>query len=368
MGLAGLRSVWPGLRRKPRWTAAALYAGSAALLFSAPLWLSPFRLQLLGKFLTFALVAIAIDLVWGYAGMLSLGHGVFFGLGAYALGMFLKLEASGSRVPDFMFWSGLFELPAFWEPFRRLEVALAAAILVPAALGLGLGYLVFRNRVRGPYFAIITQALALITSTLFVSQQAYTGGTNGITNFSTILGRPVASPQVQRTFYLITATALLLAVLFGRWLASTPYGRLLVAVRESESRVRFSGYDAAWIKASILCVSAALSGLAGALYLPQVGIVSPALLGVVPSIEMVVWVAVGGRSTIYGAAIGAVLVNAAKTALSETYPSGWLYLYGALFGATVLLFPRGLAGLPAAASRLWRSRRPAASAGAAGAR
>lgn len=357
-----------GFRREWRWTTPLLFTAVAALLFSAPLWLSPFRLQLFGKFLTFALVAIAIDLVWGYTGMLSLGHGVFFGLGAYAIGMFLKLEASGRRVPDFMFWSGLFELPAFWEPFRRLEVAVAAAVLVPAALGLGLGYLVFRNRVRGPYFAIITQAMALITSTLFVSQQAYTGGTNGITNFSTILGRPVADPAVQRFFYLITAAAVLLAALFGRWLTSTPYGRLLVAVRESENRVRFSGYNAAWIKASILCVSAALSGLAGALYLPQVGIVSPALLGVVPSIEMVVWVAVGGRATIYGAAIGAVLVNAAKTALSEALPSGWLYLYGALFAGTVLLFPKGLAGLPAAVARLWRAARAAAPAGAAGVR
>lgn len=336
---------------------AALCAATAALLFSAPLWLSPFRLQLLGKFLSFALVAIAIDLVWGYTGMLSLGHGVFFGLGAYALGMYLKLEASGTRVPDFMFWSGVFQLPALWKPFRSLGVAAFTAVALPAAIGFGLGYLVFRNRVRGPYFAIITQALALITSTLFVSQQAYTGGTNGITNFSTLLGRPLADPAMQRLFYLITAAAVLLAVIFGRWLVATPYGRLLVAVRESENRVRFSGYNAAWIKAGILGISAALSGLAGALYLPQVGIVSPALLGVVPSIEMVVWVAVGGRATVYGAAAGAVLVNFCKTLLSEAFPSGWLYLYGALFVGTVSLFPKGIAGVASGLGKAWRSAR-----------
>jgi len=323
-----------------------------AVLFTAPLWLSPFRLQLLGKFLAFALVAIAIDLIWGYTGMLSLGHGVFFGLGAYAMGMFLKLEASGRWPPDFMLWSGMFELPALWRPFRSFAFASAASILVPAALALVLGYVVFRNRIRGPYFAIITQALALIVSILFVGQQPYTGGTNGITNFSTMLGAPLGNPAVQRTLYLITAAAVVLAVAFSRWLVNTPYGRLLVAVRESENRVRFCGYDAAWIKVSIFVVSAALAGLAGALFIPQVGIISPAMMGVVPSIEMVVWVAVGGRGTIYGALLGALLVNFAKTFLSESFPSGWLYLYGALFAGTVLFFPAGIAGVFTRAGRL----------------
>jgi len=328
----------------------------SAVLFTAPLWLSPFRLQLLGKFLAFALVAIAIDLIWGYTGMLSLGHGVFFGLGAYAMGMFLKLEASSPWVPDFMFWSGIFELPALWKPFRSFPFALAASVLVPALAAACLGYLVFRNRIRGPYFAIITQALALIVSILFVGQQPYTGGTNGITNFSTMLGWPLSSEAVQRTLYLITAAVVVLAVALARWLVSTPYGRLLVAVRESENRVRFCGYDAAWIKVGILALSAALAGIGGALFIPQVGIISPAMMGVVPSIEMVVWVAVGGRGTVYGALAGAVLVNLAKTFLSEAMPSGWLYIYGALFIGTVLFFPGGLAGIATSVGRQMRAR------------
>lgn len=333
----------------------ALVAAMTVVFLSAPLWLSPFRLQLLGKFLAFAMVAVAIDLIWGYTGMLSLGHGVFFGLGAYAMGMFLKLEASGAWVPDFMFWSGLFELPGFWKPFRSFPFALAAAVAAPALLGLGIGYLIFRNRVRGPYFAIITQALALIVSILFVGQQAYTGGTNGITNFSTMLGWPLANPGVQRVLYLITAVALVLTVLLARWLVGTPFGRLLVAVRESENRVRFSGYDAAWIKASILAISAGIAGLAGALFVPQVGIISPAMLGIVPSIEMVVWVAVGGRATVYGPVIGAVVVNLAKSLLSEAMPSGWLYLYGALFVGSVLFFPKGIAGIARSVGAAWRT-------------
>lgn len=347
-----------------RVAAVAAAVASLAALASAPFWLSEFRLQLLGKYLALALVTVSVDLVWGYGGMLCLGQGVFFGLGAYALAMFLKLEASGEWLPDFMSWSGLSELPGFWRPFASFPFAVASAILAPALLAGGLGYLVFRQRVRGPYFAIITQALALIATTLLVGQQPYTGGTNGITDFSTLLGHPLDDPRVQRVLYYATAGALVGSLLFARWLMGTSLGRLLIAVREGENRVRFSGYDPARIKAGVFALAAAMAGLGGALFVPQVGIISPAMIGVVPSIEMVVWVALGGRGTLFGAVAGALLVNLAKTYLSEAYASGWLYLYGLLLVAVVAA-PGGLAGLLQRLARAGPRRPGAAPAGAA---
>lgn len=316
-----------------------------ALLLSAPLFLSEFRLSLLGKFLAYAILALGIDLIWGYTGMLSLGHGVFFGLGAYCTAMYLKLEAAAGGLPDFMSWSGLTELPWFWKPFQYGWFALGMAIVLPVALAAVLGYLTFRSRIRGVYFSILTQALALIFVILFIGQQPYTGGTNGITNYKTIFGHYLTNPSVQTTLYLITVLFLVFTYLFCRRLTSSRFGRILVAIRDSENRLRFSGYDPVLFKVFVFALSAGIAGLAGILFVTQVGIISPAMMGIVPSIEMVIWVAVGGRGTLTGAVIGAVLVNAAKSSFSESFPDAWLYFLGTLFVLAVLLFPDGIMGL-----------------------
>jgi urea transport system permease protein len=315
------------------------------LLLFAPLFLSEFRLSLLGKFLAFAILALGIDLMWGYTGMLSLGHGVFFGLGAYCTAMYLKLEAAAGGLPDFMSWSGLTKLPWFWKPFQYGWFALGMAIILPAALAAVLGYLTFRSRIRGVYFTILTQALALVFVILFIGQQPYTGGTNGLTNYKTIFGYYLTSSSVQTTLYLITILFLVLTYLFCRRLMGSRFGRILVAVRDSEDRVRFSGYDPALLKVFVFTLSAGIAGLAGILFVTQVGIISPAMMGIVPSIEMVIWVAVGGRGTLTGAIIGAVLVNAAKSNFSELFPDAWSYFLGMLFILAVLLFPDGIMGL-----------------------
>lgn len=315
------------------------------LLALAPLILSDFRLNLLGKFLTFAIVAVGLDLIWGYTGVLSLGHGVFFGLGAYCMGMYLKLEASGGSLPDFMMWSGVFELPSFWKPFANPGFAIAAVILVPTIVAGIIGYLAFRSRIRGSYFAIITQALALIFTTLLIGQQGYTGGTNGITNLTTIFGHSLAQASTQQALYFCTLLVLGVVMVLGKMLINSRLGNLLIAIRDGENRTRFIGYNPVVIKTLVFALSALFAGLAGALFIPQVGIISPSMMGIVPSIEMVIWVAVGGRGTMYGAVLGAILVNAAKSFFSENYPSAWLYLLGAVFIGVVVFFPDGLLGL-----------------------
>jgi urea transport system permease protein len=314
------------------------------LLVVAPAVLPEFRLNLLAKFLTFAIIAVGLDLIWGYGGMLSLGQAVFFGLGGYAMAMYLKLVAAGDRIPDFMNWSGLETLPWFWVPFRHAWFALPMTVLGPGLAAFLFGYLVFRSRVTGVYFSLITQALALILAVFLVGQQAYTGGTNGLTNYTTIFGQYVAAPETQRTLYFVTVIALGVVYLTSRWITRSPFGRLLVAIRDDENRVRFSGYNVVLLKAIAFGIAGGMAGLAGALFVPQVGIISPANLGVVPSIEMVVWVAVGGRGTLSGAVLGAVLVGAAKTNLSEAFPEFWTYFLGALFIGSVLLFPLGIVG------------------------
>lgn len=319
----------------------------ALILLLAPQLLSPFRLSQLGKFLTFAIIAVGLDLIWGYGGMLSLGHGLFFGLGAYGFAMYLKLQASGGKLPDFMFWSGLKELPWFWAPFANPIFAIGAALIIPAILAGVLGFFVFRSRVQGVYFSIITQALTLLTAIWFVGQQAYTGGTNGITNLGSaqIFGRSLLSGEVQLGFYYVTVLCLIGVYLLGRFFIDSRYGSLLKAVRDNEDRVRFLGYDPATLKVVAFSLSAAIAALAGILFVPQVGIISPSSMGVVPSIEMVIWVAVGGRGTLIGAILGALLVNYGKSFFSESYPDIWQYFLGVLFVGSVLLFPQGLAGI-----------------------
>jgi urea transport system permease protein len=309
-----------------------------------PMVLSEFRLALLAKFLTFAIVALAIDLTWGYTGMLSLGHGVFFGLGAYALAMHMKLEAAKDGLPDFMGWSGLRELPGFWAPFDSALFSLLMVVALPAALAAGVGLLIFKGRVQGVYFSIITQALALIATLVFVGQQPYTGGTNGMTNFSTLFGLPLIEPSTQFGLYGLTVVVLGLTYLALRFLTRSRAGAILVAIRDSENRLRFFGYDPALVKVAIFVLSAMISGIAGALFVPQVGIITPANMGIVPSIEMVIWVAVGGRGTLIGPIVGALVVNAAKSGLSESFPDFWQYFLGAIFVGAVVLVPDGIAG------------------------
>lgn len=328
------------------WTEAIAVTVLALLLvFVAPEALSDFRLNLLSKFLSLALLALGIDLIWGYTGILSLGHGVFFGLGGYCMAMYLKLQASGTDLPDFMMWNGLTEVPAIWRPMHSFPFAMTCAILVPALFGLAVAYLTFRSRIQGVYFAILTQALALVVSLLLIGQQPYTGGTNGITDFQTILGWSLADKSTQRGLYIATVLCLLIGYVLCRWITRGRFGRTLAAIRDAENRIRYLGYNPARYKVFVFAVSCALAGLAGALYVPQVGIISPANVGIVPSIEMVIWVAVGGRGTLAGAVLGAVLVNGAKSIFSENLPNVWLYAYGLLFVGTVLFFPDGLVGL-----------------------
>lgn len=329
------------------WRGPLAFAAVAVLALAvAPATLSPFRLELLAKYLCFAIAALGIGLAWGKGGMLTLGQGVFFGLGGYAMAMHLKLaEAGPGQLPDFMVWSGVEELPVLWEPFRQPWFAVLMVVLLPGTVAALLGLLVFGRRVRGAYFAILTQALAAAFVIWLVGRQGLTGGTNGLTNFSTFFGLDLADPADQRVLYFAVAVVLGVLYLAFRHLVASRYGRLLVAVRDGEDRVRFLGYDPAVVKTVAFTLSAISAGIAGALFVPVVGIVSPALLGVVPSLELVFAVAVGGRYTLAGAVLGAVLLNYAKTTFSEHYADGWLYLQGALFVVVMAYAPKGAVGV-----------------------
>lgn len=328
-------------------------AAALVLLVVAPAALSVFRLGLLTEYLCFAIVALGIDVAWGYGGMLTLGQGVFFGLGGYAMGMYLKLhEAGAGHVPDFMSWSGVEKLPLLWKPFRYPWVALPAAIMVPVVVAVLLGMLVFRRGVRWAYFAILTQALAAAFALLLVGEQGLTGGTNGLTNFHELFGYSLADPTNQKALYFVVVVTLGSLFLLARALITSRFGRLLVAVRDGEDRVRFLGYNPLVVKTVAFAFSAGLAGVAGALFVPSVGIISPTSTDVIFSIELLIGVAVGGRGTLYGPVIGAVVVNWAKTGFSEHFASGWLYLQGALFIVVMVYAPGGLVGL-------WRKGREA---------
>ncbi len=315
----------------------------------SPFAVSNFTLNLFGKFLTYAILALGLDLLWGYAGVLSLGHGVFFGLGAYAMGMHLMLEIGSksvyqSALPDFMVWNQVTALPLFWKPFQSGAFTLAAIVLVPGLFALAFGYLAFRSRIHGVYFSIITQALALSAWLVFNRNEMNLGGTNGLADFKTVFGFPLNQPATQRGLYVVTALTLIAAYLLCRWITLTRAGKVIVAIRDSETRVLFSGYSPAAYKLFVFVVSAVLAGVAGALYAPQVGIITPAKIGVLPSIEMVVWVAAGGRGTLYGSVIGAFGVNWIQSWLTTSYPDLWLLFLGGLFMGAVLFFPDGIVG------------------------
>ncbi|MBK5280572.1 MAG: urea ABC transporter permease subunit UrtC [Nitrospiraceae bacterium] len=323
--------------------------------------LSDFSLNRFGKFLAFAILALGLDLIWGYTGILSLGQGVFFGLGAYCMGMHLMLTIGkesvyGSDLPDFMVWNQVKELPLFWKPFYSFPVAVIGAILVPVMFATVFGFFAFRSRIKGVYFAIITQALALAAWLVFNRNDTKLGGTNGLTDFKQVIGYRLSEPGTQRVLYIITVLCLGAAYLLCRWIIRSRAGRVLVAVRDSEQRVVFSGYTPANYKLFAFVVAAGLAGLAGMLYAPQVGIITPAQIGVLPSLEMVIWVAVGGRGSLAGAVLGAVVVNYGRSILTNYFPELWPFIVGGLFVLVVLLFPDGLVGIIRSLKTLLRSR------------
>jgi urea transport system permease protein len=304
-----------------------------------------FRVGLLGRFMALGIAALGIDLIWGYTGMLSLGHGIFFALGGYAFAMFLLLQLPAGKLPDFFSLNGVTELPFFWQPFASLPFTLLATILIPAAIAAVVGYVIFRNRIRGVYFSILTQAALIVFYNLFTSQQKWINGTNGLkTDSAMFFGKVVSSIEIQWLFYLLSLVGLVGAYALCRWLTNGRFGRLLMAIRDDEPRVRFSGYDPTSFKVFVLAVSAALAGIAGALYTVQSGIITPNAMDVSFSIEMIIWVAVGGRGTLIGAVIGALLVNFAKSILSEQFPAFWLFFQGALFLLVVTGLPDGIVG------------------------
>lgn len=324
------------------------------LVVVLPLTLDVFRLNLVAKYLTYAFVALGLVVCWGYCGILSLGQGVFFGLGGYCMAMFLKLEASSVEntkiqstpgIPDFMDWNQITSLPTFWQPFHSLTFTVIAIIAVPAIFALIIGAAMFKRRVGGTYFAIITQAIAAIMTILIVGQQGYTGGINGMTDLRTLKGWDIRPDHAKVILYFFEVGVLFVCIFVAQYIRHSKLGRILVAMREKEDRVRFSGYSVANFKIFAFCIASIFAAIGGAMFALEVGFMSPSFVGIVPSIEMVIYTAVGGRLSILGAIYGTLLVNFAKTSLSETFPQLWLFGLGGLFIAVVLFFPNGLAGI-----------------------
>ena len=315
------------------------------------LHVSSYTVTLLGKYLCFGLLALALDLVWGYCGILSLGHGAFFALGGYAMGMYLMRQIGDRGVygnpelPDFMVFLNWQELPWYWQGFDSFWFAMLMVALVPGILAFLFGWLAFRSRVTGVYLSIITQALTYALMLMFFQNDFGFGGNNGLTDFKDILGFSLQSDTTRVVLMMFSALALGLGYVICRWLVSSRYGRVLMAVRDAESRTRFIGYRVEHYKLVAFVVSAILAGIAGALYVPQVGIINPGEFSPINSIELVIWVAVGGRGTLYGAIIGAMLVNYAKTWFTGAMPDAWLFALGALFVITTLWLPKGVVGL-----------------------
>ena len=310
-----------------------------------PLVLDPFRLNLIGKYLAFGFVAVGIVLTWGYGGILSLGQGVFFGLGGYMMAMFLKLEASAPNLPDFMVWSSVERLPGWWQPFHSLWWTVLGILVIPSASAYLFSYAIFRRRVSGVYFAIVTLALALTLTVVVVGQQGATGGANGITDFSTLMGWSIIDATSKRVLYFVETGGIALVMIAALAIVRSRFGKLLIAIRDREDRVRFSGYDTAHMKAFVFAVAAVLSSIGGAFYSLQVGLITPDVIGVVASVEMVIYAAVGGRLSIPGAVIGALLIGFLRSWLSDVFPGTWLYCLGAVFILVVGIMPNGLAGL-----------------------
>jgi urea transport system permease protein len=316
------------------------------LAIVAPFVIDAYDLNLVGRFLALSLTAMGLVLLWGGGGVLSLGQGVFFGLGGYVLAMHLKLADLGpGELPDFMMWSGITKLPVWWALFRSPVVMVLGVLIVPTLFGALFSWAIFRRRIGGTYFALITQALGLAFATLLISQQGLTGGFNGLTDYHTLFGLNLNLPSTTRALYWLTLLLVVLAFFGLRWLLGSRYGTMLRAARDGSNRIRFLGYDPAPYKVVAFSIAALLTGVSGALFTLHAGVISPALVGVVPSIEMVIWVAIGGRYSVLGAIAGTLIVNFAKDKISTALPELWLYALGALFILAVTALPDGLAGL-----------------------
>jgi urea transport system permease protein len=311
------------------------------------LHLSDYAIALIGKIMCYAICALAIDLIWGYTGILSLGHGLFFALGGYAMGMYLMRQIGRdgnykSDLPDFMIFLDWKTLPWHWTFSDSFIFQMAMVVIVPGLIAFIFGFFAFRSRIKGVYFSIITQALSFAAMLLFFRNETGFGGNNGFTDFKRILNIPIATPSMRMTLFIITGLTLLGFYLFARWLVGSKFGRVLQAIRDGESRVMFCGYNPVAYKLTIWTISAVMCGVAGALYVPQVGIINPSEMSPAASIEMAVWAAVGGRGTLVGPIIGAFIVNGAKSWLTVAYPEFWLYFLGALFIGVTLFLPHGV--------------------------
>lgn len=359
----------PFYRNSTAWTTTLLTAVSVYVIVShllfpnSPLGASTYTLTLLGKYFCFAILAIALDLLWGYVGALSLGHGLFFACGAYGMGMYLMRQI-GDRgtygnpdLPDFMVFMDWKELPWYWFGSDNFFFMLLIITLVPAAIAFVFGYFIFKSRVTGVYFSIITQAMTYAFMLAFYRNDMGFGGNNGLTDFKDILGFNIQADSTRVVLFAITAFMLIACFLFARWLMNSKTGNICSAIRESESRVRFLGYRPERYKVFILVVSAIMAAIGGALYTPQVGIVNPNLFDPIFSLELVIWVAIGGRGTLYGAIIGVIVVNYAKTYLTGAFPEIWLYALGALFIVSTIFFRQGVAGFFTALGEKDRAKR-----------
>ncbi len=331
---------------------------------NSALHLPDYLVPLLGKYACYAILALSLDLVWGYAGILSLGHGAFFALGGYCMGMYLMRQIGtrgvygNAELPDFMVFLNWKELPWYWYGFDSFPFAMIMVILVPGILALVLGWFAFRSRVTGVYISIVTQAMTFALLLAFFRNDMGFGGNNGLTDFKDILGFPIQAPSTRIGLYVASVIALGICFLVCRFVTGSKLGRVLLAVRDAESRVRFFGYSVTNAKLVAFVLSAVLAGIAGALYVPQVGIINPGEFSPANSIEIAIWVAVGGRGTLYGAALGGVLINLVKTWLTGAAPDLWLFVLGALFIVSTLLFPKGVVGL-AGQVKAWRAQRAA---------
>jgi urea transport system permease protein len=321
----------------------AVPAGSA-------LHLSDYGVQLIAKIMCYAICALAIDLIWGYTGILSLGHGVFFALGGYAMGMYLmrQIGTDGqykSEMPDFMVFLNWKDYPWHWALSDSFAAQMLFVVLVPGLLAFVFGFFAFRSRIKGVYFSIITQAMTYAAMLLFFRNETGFGGNNGFTDFKRILGVPIATPPMRMLLFVLTGLTLIGFFVMARWLVASKFGRVLQAIRDAESRVMFTGYDPLRYKLTIWVISAVMCGIAGALYVPQVGIINPGEMSPAASIEMAIWAAVGGRGTLIGPIVGAFFVNGAKSWFTQAFPEFWLYFLGALFIAVTLFLPQGIVGL-----------------------
>jgi urea transport system permease protein len=338
------------------------YIGAALVLFVAfpvlnlvvpadsAAHLSDYSVTLIGKIMCYAIVALAMDLIWGYTGILSLGHGLFFALGGYAMGMYLmrSIGRDGvyhSDLPDFMVFLDWKAYPWYWSFTDHFFYAALLVVLVPGVLAFVFGYFAFRSRIKGVYFSIITQAMTYAFMLLFFRNDTGFGGNNGFTDFKRILGFPVTAPQTRMALFALTAAALLGFILLARWIVTSKVGRVLTAIRDAETRVMFSGYNPLYFKLFIWTLSAVICGIAGALYVPQVGIINPSEMSPANSIEIAIWTAVGGRGTLFGPVLGAAIVNLGKSWFTQALPEYWLFVLGLLFILVTLFLPRGLAGL-----------------------